>query len=117
MQGKTKAVVEIVIDDAGIDEKLKAVIEAQKEFYDRVNSLRDAITDGFAIRLTSGSKIRQIRTAEDLMQTMTGLGHWKGAPSKEEILAFVDELLKRARVGYSGKWNYTHCKGLCQLPK
>ena len=104
MQEKTRACVEIVIDDVAIEEKLKAVIEAQREFYDCVNRLRDAITDGFAVRLTSGSKIRQMRTAEDLMQVMIGLGHWKGTPSKEEILVFVDELLERARVLRGCPW-------------
>ena len=50
------------------------------------------------IKFADGS-IRELRTAEDLMQAMTGLGRWQGAPSKEEILAFVNELLERASVG------------------
>ena len=50
------------------------------------------------IKFADGS-IRELRTAEDLIQIMTGLGHWQGTPSKEEILTFVNELLERARVG------------------
>ena len=56
MQEKTRACVEIVIDDVAIEEKFKAVVDAQKEFYKRIYCLRDAIQDGFAVRLVSESK-------------------------------------------------------------
>ena len=56
MQDKTKAFVEVVIDDVDIDEKLKEVIKAQKELFQRIYCLKEAIHDGLTVRLVSGSK-------------------------------------------------------------
>ena len=56
MQEKTRIYTEIIVDDVAIDEKLKAVIEAKKEFYYRILCLREAIQDGFVVRLVSENK-------------------------------------------------------------
>ena len=50
-----------------------------------------------SIRLSDG-RFLNLKTVEDLMQIMVGLGRWQENINEEEMLAFVNELFERIRI-------------------